>query len=225
MNTRAQIASLGRDSVELLKLFSQWLLEYKIPLGSSLVVTGVIAYFCIPYDKSSITLLRESFPHAYPIAKALTFWGDYPFICLLPAILGLWTGMKGKRSQFLRFSLAFLLSGSVAGLTSNVFRGMLGRPRPIAELPDGIYGPSLKYKYHGTPSAHAAVAFGCAGFVASASPFFALPVSILAISIGGSRVYLRAHHPTDIGFGAFIGLWIGIGMAASYRRLEPTTSC
>ena len=220
MNMRPQLTSLKRDSVELLRHLSQWFVEHKVVFALSIAIFGAVAYICLPYDKAWVTLTRESFPGAYPLAKALTIYGDYPYICLIPALFGIIIGIKSKRSRLLRFALAFLLSGSAAGLTSNIFRGTIGRPRPVAELPDGAYGPSLNYKYHGTPSAHAGVAFGCSGFVAALIPTLAIPVTAIAIGIGWSRVFLRAHHPTDVGFGAFIGLWIGIGMAKAHRRFE-----
>ena len=94
----------------------------------------------------------------------------------------------------------------------------------MAKMPDGLYGPSLQYKFHGSPSGHAGAAFGAATFVAVALPPLGVPALGLASGIAWSRVYLRAHHPTDVAFGALFGIWAGVGFGLNYRRRKEVTS-
>ena len=208
-----QLASVGR-----------WLWAQRLTFVISLLGFGLLAAFTIPHDKAWVIATRTSFPDGRDFAKSVSFWGDFPFIGLLPG-LGLFVlGTKSSRLQLARFGLALLLASSTAGLTTNLLRNSLGRPRPMAKLPDGLYGPSLKYKFHGSPSGHAGAAFGAATFVAVAMPPLAIPALGLATGIGWSRVYLRAHHPTDVAFGAFFGLWTGTGFGLLYRRRKEEGS-
>lgn len=201
-----------------LKDVGRWFWRNKRYFVLSLIAFGVLAYFTVPHDKSWVKATRAFVPNASAEARALSFWGDYPFIGLIPG-LGLFIiGQRASRLTLARFGLGLLLASSTAGLTTNMLRNSLGRPRPMAKVPDGLYGPSIKYKFHGTPSGHAGAAFGAATFVAVATPPLAIPALSLAAGIGWSRVYLRAHHPTDVAFGAFFGLWAGIGFGLFYRR-------
>ena len=201
-----------------LRYVGQWLWKNRVLFLISLLTFGLIAYFTVPHDKAWVKAARSSLPDAYAFAKELSFWGDFPFIGLIPGLGLFLIGQKTSRLTIARFGLALLLASSTAGLTTNMLRNSLGRPRPMAKLPDGLYGPSLKYKYHGSPSGHAGAAFGAATFVAVALPPLALPVIGFATGIGWSRVYLRAHHPTDVAFGAFFGLWAGVGFGLLHRR-------
>ena len=63
-----------------------------------------------------------------------------------------------------------------------------------------------------------------ATFVAVALPPLGVPALGLASGIAWSRVYLRAHHPTDVAFGAFFGLWAGVGFGLNYRRRKEAAS-
>ena len=174
--------------------------------------------------KHGFETLRPSGPMAKPSLERVSFWGDYPFIGLIPGLgLGIF-GLRSQKRNLARFGLALLLASSSAGLTTNLLRNSLGRPRPMAKMPDGLYGPSLQYKFHGSPSGHAGAAFGAATFVAVALPPLGVPALGLASGIAWSRVYLRAHHPTDVAFGAFFGIWAGVGFGLNYRRRKEVNS-
>ena len=139
-----------------------------------------------------------------------------------------WVGLRhlwlrSQKRNLARFGLALLLASSTAGLTTNLLRNSLGRPDPW-QMPDGLYGPSLQYKFHGSPSGHAGAAFGAATFVAVALPPLGVPALGLASGIAWSRVYLRAHHPTDVAFGAFFGICAGVGFGLNYRRRNEEVS-
>jgi membrane-associated phospholipid phosphatase len=206
------------ESIYQLTHVGRWLWKNRLIVLLSLGVLGLIAVFTVPHDKTWVKAARASLPGAHGFAKGLSFWGDYPFIGLIPGLGLFLLGQKTSRLNLARFGLALLLASSTAGLTTNMLRNSLGRPRPMAKVPDGLYGPSIKYKFHGSPSGHAGAAFGAATFVAVALPPLALPALGFAASIGWSRVYLRAHHPTDVAFGALFGLWAGTGFGLLYRR-------
>lgn len=206
------------ESTHQLTSVGRWFWSHRLAFLMSLVGFGLIAIFTIPHDKAWVSATRAGLPGGREFAKSVSFWGDFPFIGLIPGLGLFLVGIRMSRLQLARFGLALLLASSTAGLTTNLLRNSLGRPRPMAKLPDGLYGPSLKYKFHGSPSGHAGAAFGAATFVAVAMPPLAIPALGIATGIGWSRVYLRAHHPTDVAFGAFFGLWAGTGFGLLYRR-------
>ena len=190
----------------------------------SLILFGFTAFFTVPHDKAWVREIKALWPDGKAFARAVSFWGDYPFVGLIPGLGLAIFGFRSHRKNLARFGLALLLASSTAGLTTNLLRNSLGRPRPMAKMPDGLYGPSLQYKFHGSPSGHAGAAFGAATFVAVALPPLGVPALGIASGIAWSRVYLRAHHPTDVAFGAFFGIWAGVGFGLNYRRRNKMAS-
>ena len=211
------------ESIHQLAYVGRWLWNHRFTFVLSLLGFGLLAFFTVPHDKAWVSATRASLPDGREFAKSVSFWGDFPFIGLIPGLGLFLIGTRRSRLKLARFGLALLLASSTAGLTTNLLRNSLGRPRPMANLPDGLYGPSIKYKFHGSPSGHAGAAFGAATFVAVALPPLAIPALGTATAIGWSRVYLRAHHPTDVAFGAFFGLWAGTGFGLLYRRRDESS--
>ncbi|PYT02141.1 MAG: hypothetical protein DMF65_07285 [Acidobacteria bacterium] len=142
-------------------------------------------------------------PHAITVATALLFFA--------------WR----RRSE--AFGLA--LSAGGGAILSNVFKLLVARPRPAAEL----VGFAYRSRETSFPSGHVVFYvcyFGFLFFVAyallprrslrrrAALALAALPVLV----VGLSRVYLRAHWPSDV-LGAYLlsGVWLGFSLAM-YRR-------
>jgi undecaprenyl-diphosphatase len=115
---------------------------------------------------------------------------------------------------------AWVLAADVIGaLSSSGLRELIGRPRPSTRYasPDTLVhaptDPSL-------PSGHTTVAFACAAVLAYFKPRLALPLFLLAATIGFSRVYVGVHYPLDIVGGAAFGLVIGALLIALHRLVE-----
>ena len=142
-------------------------------------------------------------PHALATATALAFFA------------------LRRRSE----GAALALSAGGGAILSNAFKLLVARPRPAAEL----VGFAYKSRETSFPSGHVVFYvcyFGFLFFVAyallprrslrrrAALALAALPVLI----VGVSRIYLRAHWPSDV-LGAYLlsGLWLGFSLAM-YRR-------
>lgn len=106
---------------------------------------------------------------------------------------------------------AFLIFYSVlgAGIIVKILKIFIGRARPIFfEALDmtGFFPPSLDWAFNSMPSGHTAVSFAGLVMIGMLAPRFKVLTWTLAILIGVSRVAVGAHWPSDVIFGAFIGM-------------------
>jgi membrane-associated phospholipid phosphatase len=114
-----------------------------------------------------------------------------------------------------------LVSGVVG---SQVIKHLVGRARP--RLID-LVGPfhfapfSFKAVMASFPSGHAVTAFTTASALGLFAPRLRILLYLIAIAVGISRLFLRAHYPSDVIAGAAIGLastWL-VGGAFARRRI------
>lgn len=106
---------------------------------------------------------------------------------------------------------AFLIFYSIlcAGVVTFILKTFIGRARPILyEALDftGFYPPSFDWVFNSMPSGHTAVSFAALVMIGMLAPRVKVLTWTLAVLIGASRVCVGAHWPTDVLFGAFIGM-------------------
>jgi membrane protein DedA with SNARE-associated domain/membrane-associated phospholipid phosphatase len=138
------------------------------------------------------------------LAKALTWLGSQPVVELL--VLATVVFLVGRR---IFADSAALVAGTIfTVIASNVAKAAIDRPRPAGALVD-TSGSSY-------PSGHAAYSIAwiaVAVALARALPGIGRRVSlvtvalVVAVVIGGTRVYLQAHYASDV-----LGGW-GLGLA------------
>lgn len=161
----------------------------------------------------------------YPLSSA----ADHSLLWLAAGAVSEATG-RARPGTALRLTAVL---GAESALTNGVLKSLVGRVRPapaagpahgagpIAEtaapgsgggpLPWGLRRPVTS----AFPSGHATAAFTAAVFLSRADP--GPPWYALAVLVGGSRVYVRLHHASDVIGGAALGL--AFGLVA--RRLVP----
>ena len=110
-----------------------------------------------------------------------------------------------------RTNYAFLIFSSVlsAGIVAKIFKVLIGRFRPIFfEALDitGFHPFSFEWAFNSMPSGHAAATFAGLVMVGMLAPKWKPLTWTLAIIVGLSRVAYGAHWPSDVIFGAFIGM-------------------
>ena len=111
----------------------------------------------------------------------------------------------------IRTNNAFLIFCSVlgAGVAVKVLKTFIGRARPIFfEALDmtGFFPPSTDWAFNSMPSGHSAVSFAGLVMVGMLAPKYKPLTWTLAVVIGVSRVAVGAHWPSDVVFGAFVGM-------------------
>ena len=136
-------------------------------------------------------------------------WVGHAAAALIAMFIAYWRGNR----RWVRICLAMLVALAIAGVATRVVKVVAGRARPSVELDAGFNGPRFTAKYHAFPSGHMAASLAYFGVLAFANPrLFAalLPVPLL---IGFARMYLTAHHFSDVVGGAAIGVAIAVWVA------------
>ncbi|MBM3202900.1 phosphatase PAP2 family protein [Candidatus Woesearchaeota archaeon] len=152
------------------------------------------------------------------LAKNLSFWGDwYTGTVLICALLWL-TGWIVRHGYLRQAAVGCLMAALLSGLFADVFRYGLGRARPNAGVAEGLYGPTLKARFHSFPSGHTTTAFGTAVALSILFPPMTLPALTLAGGVGWSRLYLDYHHPSDVLMGMVLGSSFGLIFGIATRN-------
>lgn len=211
--------------------------EFFHPLRTLLTSTGRIiarrryAFLALTLTLGLAALLVHRFDQAwyqwlgrtdgtrlFRLAQRVSLWGDIHTGWLLAAA-ALWgAGFLLKRPRWRQAALACMLAAALAGVSTYLLRPTTGRPRPFTNLPDGFYGPQIRYQMNSFPSGHTATAFGSATALAVALPAAALPALAAAGAVGWARLYTRRHWPSDVLVGAALGLLAGIPVGLAARR-------
>ena len=97
------------------------------------------------------------------------------------------------------------VTAEIAGLASVIIRAFVGRARPNAHVPQGIYGVWHdghwiigKYDFSSFPSGHSAVAAGLAAAAWLFNPRWEAVAAVYAVAVMWSRIAQGVHHLSDV---------------------------
>jgi undecaprenyl-diphosphatase len=148
----------------------------------------------------SITGKNTFFDWLMPALSDMHRW----IIPLAVTLIGLAIlGRKKGLQTVLLLILAVALTDAVCG---NILKPLFARPRPLSGDPTSF------------PSNHTANCFAFLTVMAwqYRKYFVIIPVAIIAVAVGYSRLYLSAHYPTDVFGGAVIGAIIAYAVIRIY---------
>ena len=117
------------------------------------------------------------------------------------------------KRRWTRYVLYICMSAAIAIIIGDGLKYLLGRHRPIMLFEHNLYGLhffSSEWALNSTPSGHTVRAFSLLTALSLLyRRFTAVFISIAAL-IGASRVAVTDHYPSDVLFGAFIGIFTAI---------------
>ncbi|MEY2495685.1 MAG: hypothetical protein QOJ45_2177 [Verrucomicrobiota bacterium] len=139
--------------------------------------------------------------------RSVSKFGDwYEHVAVGFILLGLawWRGSK----RWMRIVTAMILACALAGVAARAVKISTGRPRPAAETETSAIwnGPSLKARYNAFPSGHTAASTAFFATLALVSWRIGAGCLVIPLLIGFSRMYVAAHHLSDVVAGAVLGL-------------------
>ncbi len=150
---------------------------------------------------------------------------------MLGAALSLLLAWWKERRDWMRVLCVMMVAASIAGLSADILRGVIGRTRPSAQVTQGWYGMRsggewliVKHAYNSFPSGHTTAAAGFSlplFFWRRRLGWIVLPLIALVAS---SRIYLGAHHLSDTIAATLLGFlvasWIWQRSAAGERLVR-----
>ncbi|MGA2027400.1 MAG: phosphatase PAP2 family protein [Syntrophobacteraceae bacterium] len=127
-----------------------------------------------------------------------------------------------KKNKILANAAVFLfLAIALAGIANDLIKILVGRSRPGLLLSHGVYcfKPfTNQYYYASFPSGHAnTIAALCYGLGVVTGRFKYIWLSI-ALAVMASRVIVGAHFPSDVLFGAYLGVVVTKLIAAGFEK-------
>ena len=183
---------------------------------------GVVLLLAAFYFDASVHswMRAHQTPAVTSVMGAASRWGDWPphvAVALIAAALAYFAGSR----QWLAIFLALVLACAVAGTANRAIKIATGRARPSVTLDPGWHGMKFGSKYTAFPSGHTAATtafFGALLFARRRIGLALLPIPLL---IATSRVYLGAHHLSDVVAGAIVGTIAGfLAWRFVHRRLQ-----
>ena len=191
---------------------------------------GLVLWGAFSCDAGMVARVREDSNGAGRwLAGRVSYWGDWYGVLALG--LGLWWFAKKAGSPALqRLVLVMGLCAALSGLSANVIRAVTGRARPFSAAAPGWYGPAKGLRvwtkgardFQSFPSAHTSVVAG----------FFA-PLALVALRhrrrggvvvallgtglMAWARVWVGAHHLSDVMAAALLGLATGLLLLKNRR--------
>jgi dolichol-phosphate mannosyltransferase len=166
----------------------------------------------------------RSFPALHSFARAMSLMGEGWVV----AVAGLCCAglfAVGRRARLAKSALVVTFAALLTGATATLLRCLIGRTRPHAHVPQGVYGVWHdghwifgKFDFGSFPSGHAATAFALVAALWLANRRAGIAAIPYALLVCWSRLAQGSHHFSDVAAAACLGV---LGARFFARRLDP----
>ena len=194
--------------------------------GVITLLSYLFLFFCIdkPVDIYIHNNLTTTWIHS--TGEFISFFAS-SMVCVPPLILSLLLIIvydRHRKHKWIQNLFFICITISVAMIIGQCFKIILARYRPLMLFDKNLYGFHLfshKWIFNSTPSGHAIRAFSLFSALSLINKK-RMPLYIfLAIVVGISRVAVTDHYPSDVIFGAFIGIFTALWL---YKLTRQNTS-
>jgi undecaprenyl-diphosphatase len=192
-----------------------------------LAFLGVSVAILLPRELMILKIVRHDSPSwSASGLKFLSTVGEFHYLNLIGTFLLLVWGFLAKSQRIQRIGLSFLLAGILAGVTVQVVKPLVGRPRPSHCFsrnlgPLDFAGPTLNRRFYSYPSGHTATTVAACTVVAIGFPRLIVPCILLSLGMAWSRMFQNAHFPIDTVHGGGLGLIFGYVSMGWTRQRSP----
>lgn len=184
-----------------------------IAVGIFLIL--VYVYFFLD-ARIALAIHNDTLPQLQRISKLVSMigepalWGVIALLCLLNVAFtslrrGRYARLNLREQRLTYFCLTILL----ALLVVSIGKFLLGRERPALLFDASSYGFDFltsRWERNSMPSGHATLIFAAATCLSSFFRRYLVLFFVLASGIAICRVLATQHYPTDILFGAYLGV-------------------
>ncbi|MEO6847545.1 MAG: phosphatase PAP2 family protein [Chthoniobacterales bacterium] len=197
------------------------------------IAIGLSFHFDTPVRESMAQLQgKGKVAKKAPLSRFMNFaskYGDWPELMAVGAV-GFLITWKLKKREWMKIIAAAMIASTLAGIIANTSRLTTGRPRPreTATLGTQWYGPYHDGKllignpsYNSFPSGHTATAIAFAAVFLFARPLFGIFLMIPALLIASSRMFLGAHHLSDVITSTVLALFIAWFVWQFIQKRKP----
>ncbi len=136
--------------------------------------------------------------------------GDYIKLLIAVSLIVIIIIDPRLKRRWTRYLLFICVSCSIAVIVGEGLKFLIGRHRPIMLFDHNQYGLTFfatEWAQNSSPSGHTLRAFSVLTALSLLYRRFTFIFVSIAILIGASRVVVTAHYPSDVLFGAFIGIF------------------
>jgi membrane-associated phospholipid phosphatase len=186
-----------------------------------LAIAGCIVLLLLGFwfDGAVVGWMRAiQVPEVYWFMRQVSFWGDWYWLVFFGLVAAGFAHLR-RSQQWLRIFLAMVAALAIAGSVNRGIKIATGRARPSVEMDAGWHGWRFTSKYNSFPSGH--TASSTAFFVTLAFLRWRVGVLLLwaPLLIGFSRMYLNAHHISDVIGGAIVGTFVAL-LVSRHRLVQ-----
>jgi undecaprenyl-diphosphatase len=143
-------------------------------------------------------------------------WGDWPTHIALGVVAAV-VALVVRSRRWLAIFAAMVIACGAAGMANRVIKIAAGRSRPAVVTDAGWHGPRFSSKYNAFPSGHTASSTAFFGSLCLARRRIGLLFLPIPMLIAFARLYVGAHHLSDVVAGALLGVACAALLTPSVR--------
>jgi membrane-associated phospholipid phosphatase len=188
----------------------------KTAISAAIASVAYLVLF-IFFDKAIDLWIHDNFSNTWlpHVGSYISYLADGSFVRLGIALCFIVVIISDYRLQKRRTKMVLYICVcvAIAIIIGDGLKYLFGRHRPVMLFDHNLYGLeffSSEWALNSSPSGHTIRAFSLLTALSMLYRRFTVVFIFIALLIGASRVAVTAHYPSDVLFGAFIGIFTAV---------------